>query len=249
MLAGGGVLPGRIFGRGEAQGLQLLNGRVNDPAHIDAGHGHGQQAHRGQHAETAAHIIGHHEGLPAVGIGQRLQHALVGVGGGEDVLVGLVAVFLLQQLPEDTEGDRRLQGSAGLGDYVHVEVHIPQPVQGVAQGIGGKHVAHEEDLGIVLAGQGFEQLDGAPGAQVGTADAHHHQCLGTAADFLSGSDDAVQLRVLDALGQLHPAGELTAQSGLVEQLFMGQTSQCVVRAGAGEKLGSAGQINLNHISS
>ena len=155
------------------------------------------------------------------------------------MLVGLVAVFLLQQLPEDAEGHRRLQSGAGLGDDVHVEIHVPQPIQSVAEGVGREHVAHKEYLGIVLAGQGLEELYGPTGAQVRAADAHYHQGLGTAAYLLGGGDYLLQLRLLYALGQLHPAGKLAAQAALLNELLVGKPRQGIVGSGAGEKLGCA----------
>ena len=249
MLSCGGILPGGVFGGTQIQGLQLLNGGVDHAHHVDTGHGHGQQTHGGQHAEAAAHIVGHHKAGPALGVGQGLEHAAVGVGGGENVLVSLIAVLLLQQLTEDTEGDRRLQGGAGLGDDVHVEILVAQLLQNVAEIIRRQAVAGEKYLGVVLAGQGLEQLDGASRAQVGAADTDDHQRLGAAADLLRGLHDGVKLALFDAEGQLHPAGEIGSQAGLFGKSLVRFFRKRVIGAGRREKAGGAGQINFNHNAS
>ena len=165
------------------------------------------------------------------------------------MLVGLVAVLFLQKLAEDAEGDRRLQRSAGLGDDVHVKVRVAQLFHGVAEGVHGEGVAHKIDPGISLAGHGLEQLNGAPGAQVGAADAHHHQGLGAAADLLGGGQNPGQLGVLDALGQLQPAGEVGAQAAAACQRLMGDARPGVVGTGGGKERSGAGQINFNHNAS
>ena len=89
ILPGGGVLPGRVFRAAQIQRLKLADGGGNHAADVDARNGHRQQADGGEHAEAAADIVGHHKALPAVLIGQGFQHAAPGVGGGEDVFVGI----------------------------------------------------------------------------------------------------------------------------------------------------------------
>ena len=80
------------------------------------GHGDGQQAHGGEDGVPAAYLVGHHEGLPALGVGQALERAPGFVGGGVDPLAGLLmAVLLLQGFPEEAEGHGGLGGGAGLG--------------------------------------------------------------------------------------------------------------------------------------
>ena len=59
---GGKVLIGQL-------GHRLL-GAVQHRINIDPGHGHRQQAHRGQHRIPSAHIIGNDKGLPALPVGQ-----------------------------------------------------------------------------------------------------------------------------------------------------------------------------------
>ena len=249
MLPGGGILPGRVLRRAQVQGLQLCDGAVDDQAHVDAGHGHGQQAHRGQHTEAAAHIVGHHKALPAPVVGQGLEGAAFGVGGGEDVLVSLDAVLPGQQLPEDAEGGGGLQGGAGLGDHVHVKVLIAQLIQGVPQSVGGEGVAHEEDPGIVLAGNGLEKLDGAAGAQIGASDADDHQSRGAGTDLFRRGHDPVQFGFLDVLGKAAPADEVGTAAAAVCQGLMGQSGQLVIGAGGGEEFLRAGKIYVYHIAS
>ena len=147
-----GILPRRIgvhLRRGAA--VHHLPRTGHQRLDVDARHGDGQQAHGRQHAVPAAHLVGHHKGLIALGVRQRLQCASVAVGGGVDALGRAVcAVLLLQHLPEEAEGHRRLRGCAGLGDDVDGEVHAVQQLHDLAHIIGGKPVAHEVDVGCPL---------------------------------------------------------------------------------------------------
>ena len=97
-----------------------------DGGDVYAGDGHGQQAHGGEDAVTAAHVAGDGEALPALGVGHGAQDAAGDVRRGEDVALGGGAVFLLEHGAEDAEGDRGLQRGAGLGDDVHVKVVVTE---------------------------------------------------------------------------------------------------------------------------
>ena len=205
-------------------------------------------SHRGQDAEAAADVVGDDEAGPAGLVGQGFEHAALCVGGGEDVLVCLVAVLLDQQLAEDAEGDRGLERGAGLGDDVDVEVHVAERLDGVVQRVGGEGVAHEKHAGIALAGAGLEKLDRALGAEVGAADADGDEGLRAAADLLGRGDDGVELGVLDALGQAEPAGEVRAEAGALGQGLVGQLRQLVVGAGCGEEGLSARKVDFDHES-
>ena len=108
---------------------------------------------------------------------KAVEHALVLVSGGEHMLVRLVAVLLREYLAEDAEGDCGLKRRAGLGNDVHVKVHVAERGNRVAYRVGGKGVAHEEDLRVVLAGHGLEQLYRAARAEVGAAYADDDQRL------------------------------------------------------------------------
>ena len=97
------------------------------------------------------HIIGHHKGLVALGIGQRLQGTALGVGGGVNTLgSALGTVLLLHQLAEEAEGHGGLGGGAGLGDDINGEVHALQQLLYLMHGVGTEAVAHEIDIGGVL---------------------------------------------------------------------------------------------------
>ncbi len=246
MLAGGGVLPGGVLGAAQVEPGQLRDRGVDHAAHVDPGDGHRQQADGGEHAEAAAHVVGHHEALPAVGDGEGLEHAAGGVGSGEDMLVGMRAVFPVQQFAENAEGGGGLQGGAGFGDNVHVKLHVAELGDGVAQGVGGEAVAHEKDLRVALPGVGVQQLDGAAGAEVGAADADDDQRLGTAADLLGGGYDAVELLFLDALRQAAPAGEVGAEAGAAGERLMGEARVGKIGTRGGKERLRAGKIDFNH---
>ena len=133
------------------------------------------------------------------------------------------------------------------GDDVHVKIRVPKLGDAVGQRIGGEAVAHEEDPGIVLAGDGAQHLDRAAGAEIGAADADDHEGLRAAADQFGRSEDARKLGILDALGQLHPTGEVRAEAGLACERLMAERGKCVIGAGAGEEFLRAGEIYFNHI--
>ena len=95
-------------------------------------------------------------------------------------------------------------------------------------------------------GQGTQQLDGAARAEIRAADADDDQRLGAAADQLGRAHDGVQLGVLDALGQLRPAGEIGARAGLVRKGLMGLRGQGKIGAAAAEEAFRAGVIDLDH---
>ncbi len=155
MLSCGGISDSGVIVLTAQQRLKLLFGSVDNAAHINARNGHRQQTHRAQYTKAPAHIVGHDKALPAVGVGKSLEDTPVGISGSEDMLVRLVAVLLGQQLPEDAEGRRRLKGSTGFGDDIHVKIKPGERVERVAQSIGGQAVAHEEDSGVVLTAIGL----------------------------------------------------------------------------------------------
>ena len=128
-------------------------------------------------AEAPADVVGDYEALPAVLLCKAVEHAFVLVGGGEYMLIRLVAVLLCEYIAEDAEGDRGLKRRAGLGNDVHIKVHVAERGNRVAYGVGGKGVAHEEDLRVILAGHGPQQLYRAARAEVGAAYADDDQRL------------------------------------------------------------------------
>ena len=119
---------------------------------------------------------------------------------------------------------------------------------------GAQAVAGEEDLGVALALADvvvgtLEQLNGSPGAKVGSADADDHKYVGIAADLLRRLPDAGDfLRGLPD-GQVLPAEEIVACTGAVRQrsvgggdfLFHGQ------QIGQGDLTPYIGDINFNHV--
>lgn len=76
------------------------------------------------------------------------------------------AVLFLQQLPEEEKGHGGLCGVPRFGDDVDGKVFVPHVLQQLRQGIRGKGVAGEKDLGglfaeEVIVGRG-EQLQHGP---------------------------------------------------------------------------------------
>ena len=91
---------------------------------------------------------------------------------------------------------------------------------------GAQAVAGEEDLRIALALADvvvgtLEQLNGSPGAEIGTADANDHEHIGFPADFLRGHLDSADLLGCLPNGQVQPAQKVVARAGAVHQGIMG----------------------------
>ena len=255
LIPGGGILPGGVF-RHVRLGADLHHslGTLHQLADIHPRHGDGQQAHSGEDTVPAADVVRHHEGLVARLIRQSLQRPLAAVGGGVDAPGRLLwAVPLLQQLPEETEGHRRLRGGAGLGDDVDGEVHPLQQVHKLRHLVGGQAVAGEVDVGGVLLFQvivgGAQALDDAPCAQIGAADADDHQRLRVLLNFSGRRLNAGELLPVILPGQLHPAGELAACAVTVLQMTVGQPQLggTGLLVGQRDKLPDMGQIHLYHI--
>ena len=158
---------------------------------LDPGGSDGQQAHSGENGVAAAHIVGNHEGGPALRVSQLLQGALGTVRGGIDALVGFLhAHLILQQLAQHTERQAGLGGGAGLGDDVDGELLALAQSNDIIQIAGADAVAAEVDLGAVLqlvVVQALDGLDHSAGTQIAAADAGHHQHLGVLTDLLAAS--------------------------------------------------------------
>ena len=252
-VTGGGILPGGVVQAGDSQGLHGLGGAPHQGVEVNAGHGDGQQAHGGEDGEPAADGVGHHEFLIALLVGQALQGALVGVGGGVDAAAGfLLAVLLLQQALEDAEGHGGLGGGAGLGDDVDGEIPVLHQLDGLDEGVGGEAVAHEVDVGGILLLQivvgRAEQLHNSAGAQIRAADAHDHQGLRVGADLVGGLLDAGKLHLIVVTGQVDPAGEVAAGAVALFEHDAG-LFQAVLTGGEpvlGQEAGGVVEIELYH---
>jgi hypothetical protein len=158
------------------------------------------------------------------------------------------AVFLLEHGAEDAEGDRGLQRGAGLGDDVHVKVVVTELLDDSVEVVRAQAVADEEDPGVVLAGQGPQELNGAARAEVGAADADDYQGLGAGADLGRGGEYGLELALFHAHGQLDPAGELGARAALLLEHAVGRGRGGVIGAGGVKKRGGSGEIDFNHVS-
>ena len=234
-------------------GLPHFRRAAHQRVDIHAGGGNGQQAHGRQHTVASADVVGHHKGLVAVGVRQGFQRALMGVGGGVDAAGRpLFAIALLQYFPEKAERYGRLGGGAGLGDDVDGEVHILHQFHDLRQRLAAEAVADKVDVGGILLFQiiigGAQALDHAPGAQIGAADADDYQCLRVALDPAGRRFDAVILLPVIVPGQMHPAGELTAETVALLQMAVGNAQAGRQRRliGQPQKALNIGKINLNH---
>ncbi len=242
-LPRGGVLPRGVVDASVVELGKLLNGGVDDLSHVDAGDRHRQQPHGAQNAVAPADVVGNDEGLPAELVAQLLEDALVRVRGLEYMLVCLVAVFPVQKLAEDAEGDGGLKRRAGLGDDVHIEVRIAQKLDSAAERVRGDAVADKEYPRVVLAGDGLQKLYRA--ASAGPAYADNNERFGARAYLLRRGDYLVELIVLYAAGQVEPARKLASRTGLVEQHFIRPLGGFIIRTVA-KKPRSAGQIDFDH---
>ena len=219
IAAGGGVLPGRVGGQLRlAAGLHHVRRALHQLVQVNARHGDGQQAHGGEHAVAAAHVVGHHVGVVALRAGQGLEGPPGLVGGGVDPLGRLrLAVLLLQHGLEEPEGHRGLGGGAGLGDDVDGEVVVTDEVHDLLHAVAGQAVAGEIDVGGVLLLQvvvvGAHQLDDRPGSQIAAADADDHQGLAVGLDLPGRGLDTLVLGFVVVPGQVHPAHEVAALAG------------------------------------
>ena len=224
-VAGCGVLVSVVVGAQHREPLHGVGSALHQLGDVDAGGGDGQQAHSRQHRVAAAHVVGDHEGGPALAVSQLLQGALGPVGGGVDPLVGLFGAHLiLQQLAQHTEGQAGLGGGAGLGDDVDGEPLALAQGDDVIQCGGADAVAAEVNLQARLQLVVVDALDGlhhSPGAQIAAADAGHNQDVGIAADLFGRSLDAGELFLIIIPGQIHPAQEVVAGAGLGLQALVG----------------------------
>ena len=247
--AGGGVLPGGVGRKVRLPaGLHHIGGAGHELLQVHSGHGDGQQAHGGEDAVAAAHIVGHHESLVALGVGQGLQGSPGLVGGGVDPLGGLrLAVLLLQHGLEETEGHGGLGGGAGLGDDVDGEILVPQQVHDLLEAVAGQAVAGKIDVwGIPLEQVvvvGAQQLNGRPGPQVAAADADDHQGPAVGLDLLRRRLNPGELLLVVVPGQVHPAHEVAAPSGGLLEPGVGLGQSIGVGGGVDRR---AGKINVEH---
>lgn len=155
----------------------------------------GQQAHGGEHRVSTAHLIGHHEALPPLGIRLGLEHPPGLVSGSVDAAPGpFLTIFLLQQGAEHPEGQGGLQGGARLGDDVDGPVLIPDELNGLGNSVAGQAVADKVHIRRVLWQQviigAFQQLQYRAGPQIGSADANDHQGLAVTLNASGGGLDA-----------------------------------------------------------
>ncbi len=94
-------------------------------------HGDGQQAHGGEHAVAAAHVVGHHEGLVALVVRQLPSACpLRAVGGGEDALLRASLPYFFSSSSRNTR--KATAGSVVVPDLEMMLTEKSAPSQQVA---------------------------------------------------------------------------------------------------------------------
>ena len=192
-------------------------------ADVNAAHRRGQQAHRGQLGEAAAHTVGDEEQVEAMLLGQLDQVALLTVGGGDDVVGPLVAHFLLEQFGNGEILAHGLGGGTGLGNHVEAGGLDVNHVQQGLHALGVDVVLHVQAGAAALFGrqlvvmQVIEGLLHGDGAQGAAADAQHHEGVEllphTGGGFFDMGDDF--FLIIGQLGPAQPAGAAGSLHGLV----------------------------------
>ena len=96
---------------------------------VESRTGNGQQAHRSEHRETTANVIGNDETLVSFLIGTGAGSTSLGVGNGHNHLLGLfLTTLVLALFLQQTEGEGGLSSSTTLGYIDHTELLILQVV-------------------------------------------------------------------------------------------------------------------------
>ena len=102
-----------VIGIGVSCGSFHSASTFNERLNVETGNGNRHEAHRGEHRESAAHVVRYDESLVAFFFSQLAQCALAGIGDGDDALGGFgFAHLLFEHLFEEAESDGRLGGGA-----------------------------------------------------------------------------------------------------------------------------------------
>ncbi len=191
-----------------------------------AGHGDGEQAHRGEHRESAAYIVFDHKSLVALRCGQGAQGAAAGVGDGHDELSGGLATGLgLKLLLEQAEGDGGLGGGAALGDDDDAEAAAAQILLQLVEVVLADILTGKEHFGAVgLAKLAAESLQHSLGAQIAAADADAYHRIAVAAQSLGGGVDVGYELGGGVGGKTEPAQEVIAGAVAVDKSAEGLLS-------------------------
>ena len=123
-VAHGCILRRDIVAVGHVQPCGLLHvpGARHELADIKSCHGDREQTHRRENREASTHVVGDDERLVALLVGSRTGRTLVGVGDGDDHVLGrLLAPLGLTLLLQQAESEGRLRGRAALGDIDHAK--------------------------------------------------------------------------------------------------------------------------------
>ncbi len=124
------------------------HGTGHQRADVESGHSYRQQAHRSEHREAAAHIVGDDVGHIALFVGKFAQGTAGGVGHRHDVLCRpLLAFLLLKHVLEQAEGDSGLGGGATLGNHNNAEFMSLDKLHQVVEVVLADVVAGKEHPG------------------------------------------------------------------------------------------------------
>ncbi len=216
-VAHGGINHGRVGGFLDGKGAFRFLGTVHQVVDVKTGDCDGQEAHRGEDAESATHIVRNNEGLVAFLAGEHLEGAALRIRNGDDALGSiLLSVNALNVLLHHAESHGGLSGGAALGndDAGHVaffgKVHQFRQVF-FRQVVAGEHhfrcILVLELLGEAVA-QGF---DNGLGAQVAAADADgNHQVHTLLAPAFADGVHVVDEAVRNLGGKVFPAQEVVS---------------------------------------
>ena len=135
VLAEGRRLAARVHRRGSGE----------QPGDVDPDERAREQADGREHAEAAADAVRHDEGLVALGLDDRPQNALLGVGRHDDVpAVPLLPERVDEALAQDEELAHRLGGRTRLGDDVEEALRHVEGVEELADEVGIDVIEHEQ---------------------------------------------------------------------------------------------------------
>ncbi len=217
-LAHSSILGADVVGVSHIGGSSLLHvlRTLHQGLDVEAGDSDGQQAHRREDRETAAHIVGDDESLVALLVGSGTSGALVCIGNSHDDILGSLLAQLLLALPlQQTERERSLGGRARLRDVDHAKLLTLQVSGELCEVVLADIVAGKQDCRILLiANQPSEavaqSLDDSACAKIGTADAGDHHHLALLAQRVSHSLHTVEKLIGDLCGQVEPSQEIIA---------------------------------------
>jgi len=197
--------PDEVVEQRAAQGQILLEiglpgivrdggGALEDAADVQTDERGGKHAHRAQHAEAAADVLGDRKLGITLGLGERVEVALVGGGHGGDAVARFAAEFRGHPVADDQERSHGFGGGAGLGDHDREGLLGIHRIQG-GGGEGRVDVVQDDQPGIAGREGRLDRVRAPqaaierPGAQGAAADTHQAKRVEGTADLLGETED------------------------------------------------------------